>query len=227
VEMAARAESPVTLFAPSNRAIRQPPLEPICASCRSWGSAVNWRCWPATRCYPRLQDLRRRDRAAPIVEVRVSADQDRHRLQDLQSLALHEEAVRLAKLNPTLVQQASGTVTRWLATGDTRSVSLWREWVKIWIWCVAQGAGPNAARPATASSFAARYSVARRSASECLRADQQPQEGPCARQQPKPAHCRRSSDDARKLSERTRPSRRSPSGRMLEGGVHVPVIGGL
>jgi transcriptional regulator with XRE-family HTH domain len=70
-------------------------------------------------------------RAAPIVEVRVSVDQDRHRLQDLQSLALHEEAVRLAKLNPTLVQQARGTVTRWLASGDRRSVSLWREWVGI------------------------------------------------------------------------------------------------
>src|SRR5207253_2697218 len=70
-------------------------------------------------------------RAAPLVEVRVSADQDRHRLQDLQSLALHEEAVRLAKLDPTLVQQAKSTVSRWLNSGDTRSVSLWREWVKI------------------------------------------------------------------------------------------------
>jgi DNA-binding XRE family transcriptional regulator len=70
-------------------------------------------------------------RATPIVEVRVSADQGRHRLQDLQSLALHEEAVRLAKLNPALVQQARDTVLRWLDSGDTRSVSLWREWVKI------------------------------------------------------------------------------------------------
>src|SRR5665213_1295953 len=58
-------------------------------------------------------------RVAPIVEVRVLADQDRHRLQDLQSLALHEEAVRLAKLNPTLVQQARSTVSRWLISGDT------------------------------------------------------------------------------------------------------------
>lgn len=39
--------------------------------------------------------------------------------------------MRLAKLNPTLVQQAKDTVTRWLAAGDRRSVSLWREWVKI------------------------------------------------------------------------------------------------
>lgn len=70
-------------------------------------------------------------RAAPIVQVRVSADDARHRLQDLQSLALHEEAVRLAKANPALVQQAQDTVKRWLATGDARSASLWREWQRI------------------------------------------------------------------------------------------------
>jgi transcriptional regulator with XRE-family HTH domain len=70
-------------------------------------------------------------RTAPIVEVRISADQGRHRLQDLQSLALHEEAVRLAKLDPTLVRQAKDTVSRWLVSGDTRSAGLWREWVKI------------------------------------------------------------------------------------------------
>jgi transcriptional regulator with XRE-family HTH domain len=70
-------------------------------------------------------------RATPVVEVRVSADTDRHRLQDLQSLALHEEAIRLAKVDPALVQQAKSIVSRWLNSGDTRSVSLWREWVKI------------------------------------------------------------------------------------------------
>jgi transcriptional regulator with XRE-family HTH domain len=70
-------------------------------------------------------------RAAPVVEVRISADQNHHRLQDLQSLALHEEAVRLVKLDPTLLQQAKDTVSRWLASGDTRSFGLWREWVKI------------------------------------------------------------------------------------------------
>jgi transcriptional regulator with XRE-family HTH domain len=70
-------------------------------------------------------------RAAPVVQVRVSAEDARHRLQDLQSLALHEEAVRLAKADPTLVQQAQATVGRWLATGDPRSASLWREWQSI------------------------------------------------------------------------------------------------
>lgn len=70
-------------------------------------------------------------RAAPVVQVRVSTDDTRHRLQDLQSLALHEEAVRLAKANPALVQQAKDTAKRWLATGDSRSASLWREWQSI------------------------------------------------------------------------------------------------
>lgn len=70
-------------------------------------------------------------RAAPVVQVRVSADEARHRLQDLQSLALHEEAVRLAKADPVLVLQAQEAARRWLATGDSRSASLWREWLDI------------------------------------------------------------------------------------------------
>lgn len=70
-------------------------------------------------------------RSAPVVQVRVSVDEAKHRLQDLQSLALHEEALRLVKADPTLVQQARDTVGRWLATGDSRSASLWREWQNI------------------------------------------------------------------------------------------------
>lgn len=70
-------------------------------------------------------------RAAPIVQVSISVDEARHRLQDLQSLALHEEAVRLAKANPALVLRAQATAKRWLATGDSRSASLWREWLNI------------------------------------------------------------------------------------------------
>lgn len=70
-------------------------------------------------------------RAAPIVEVRVSIDDARHRQQDLQSLALNEEAVRRAKADPALVQQARETVERWLASGDSRSATLWREWLDI------------------------------------------------------------------------------------------------
>lgn len=70
-------------------------------------------------------------RAAPVVQVRVSADDTGHRLQDLQSLALHEEAVRLAKADPALVLNAQDTAKRWLAAGDSRSASLWREWQRI------------------------------------------------------------------------------------------------
>ena len=70
-------------------------------------------------------------RSAPVVQVRVSVEDARHRLQDLQSLALHEEAIRLAKADPALVQQARDTVGRWLDTGDSRSASLWREWQTI------------------------------------------------------------------------------------------------
>lgn len=70
-------------------------------------------------------------RVAPVVQVRVSADDDRHRLQDLQSMVLHDEAVRWAKANPALVLQAKATAQRWLNTGDSRSASLWREWLQI------------------------------------------------------------------------------------------------
>lgn len=70
-------------------------------------------------------------RAAPVVQIHISADEARHQLQDLQSLALHEEAVRLAKADPSLALQAQDTVKRWLATGDPRSASLWREWLDI------------------------------------------------------------------------------------------------
>lgn len=70
-------------------------------------------------------------RAAPVVQVRVSADDGQHRLQDLQSMVLHEEAVRRAKANPALVHQARTTAQRWLDTGDSRSASLWLEWLQI------------------------------------------------------------------------------------------------
>lgn len=70
-------------------------------------------------------------RAAPVVRVQVSVEQAKHQWQDVQSLALHEEAVRRAKADPALVQQAQGTLERWLATGDARSAPLWREWQTI------------------------------------------------------------------------------------------------
>lgn len=70
-------------------------------------------------------------RAAPVVRVQVQADDARHRIQDLQSIALHEEAVRQAKADPKLVEQAIGTAERWIASGDQRSLGLWREWIEV------------------------------------------------------------------------------------------------
>ncbi|MDM0068376.1 helix-turn-helix transcriptional regulator [Variovorax sp. J31P207] len=80
---------------------------------------------------PRDSAAARSRRAAPAVQVRVAIDEAKHRLQDLQSLALHEEAVRLAKADPALVARAQDTVQRWLLAGDPRSASLWREWSEI------------------------------------------------------------------------------------------------
>lgn len=70
-------------------------------------------------------------RAAPVVEVRIQADDGQHRLQDLQSLALHEEAVRRAKADPALAEAAGHTVARWLQTADPRSAGLLREWQAV------------------------------------------------------------------------------------------------
>lgn len=67
----------------------------------------------------------------PKMQVLVSADAGRHRAQDLQSLVLHEHAVRLARADPAVVQQAIDTVQRWLRTGDARSRGLWQEWQEI------------------------------------------------------------------------------------------------
>jgi len=70
-------------------------------------------------------------RARPVVQVLVSADDSRHQIQDLQSLALHEEAVRLVKADSTQVQKAEATLGRWLQSGQSRSMGLWIEWQDI------------------------------------------------------------------------------------------------
>ena len=54
-----------------------------------------------------------------------------HQLQDLQSLTLHEEAVRRVKADPALLQQAKSTVERWLESATTRTAPLLRDWVEI------------------------------------------------------------------------------------------------
>ena len=73
----------------------------------------------------------RSQRMAPVVEIRASADESRHRLQDLQSMVLHEEAVRRVKADPKLRDSARNTAQRWIDTGDPRSAGLWREWLAI------------------------------------------------------------------------------------------------
>ncbi|MBN8510745.1 MAG: helix-turn-helix transcriptional regulator [Burkholderiales bacterium] len=73
----------------------------------------------------------RSHRARPVVQVQVSADDRQHRVQDLQSLALHEAAVRLVRDDAELIQNAADVLQRWLGAGESRSSSLWREWQDI------------------------------------------------------------------------------------------------
>ena len=61
----------------------------------------------------------------------LAAKRSAHYLQDIQSLALHREAVRRAKNNPALVTQAVDVLTRWLATSTPRTAPLWLEWQHI------------------------------------------------------------------------------------------------
>jgi transcriptional regulator with XRE-family HTH domain len=70
-------------------------------------------------------------RARPVIQVLISADAAHHQAQDLQSLALHEEAVRLVRSDPALLQQAQATLERWLGSGHSRSSGLWMEWQDI------------------------------------------------------------------------------------------------
>jgi transcriptional regulator with XRE-family HTH domain len=82
---------------------------------------------------PPLPDIAaaRSRRAKPVVQVLVSVDETRHQIQDLQSLALHEEAVRRVRADPALLQQAQATLERWLQSGPSRSSGLWKEWQTI------------------------------------------------------------------------------------------------
>lgn len=65
------------------------------------------------------------------VVVPVTPSEARHELQDLQSLMLHEEAVRLLKKKPELIEQALDTLERWRSAGDPHSRFLWDEWSVI------------------------------------------------------------------------------------------------
>lgn len=74
----------------------------------------------------------RSHRPRPAVQVLVSTDTTRHQVQDLQSLALHAAAVRLAKADASLREQARQVVQKWLQDDPTsRSAPLWQEWQTI------------------------------------------------------------------------------------------------
>lgn len=71
-------------------------------------------------------------RSRPVVQVLVSSDESRHRIQDLQSLALHQEAIRAIQRDPSLLDQAKDTLHHWLATRpNSRTAGLWRDWEPI------------------------------------------------------------------------------------------------
>lgn len=69
--------------------------------------------------------------ASNTVVVSMSPNDAQHELQDLQSLMLHEEAVRLLQKKPELIQQALDTLERWRSAGDSHSRFLWDEWSVI------------------------------------------------------------------------------------------------
>jgi transcriptional regulator with XRE-family HTH domain len=74
----------------------------------------------------------RSKRGAPVVRVDIAPSPARHRLQDLQSMALHAEAVRIIKKDRSLASLAEGILDRWmLEQPASRSMSLWREWRQI------------------------------------------------------------------------------------------------
>lgn len=64
-----------------------------------------------------------------VVEPAVAGNG--HELQDLQSLVLHQEAVRLMKRDPALIEQALATLNAWRAQGSSHSQVLWDEWSVI------------------------------------------------------------------------------------------------
>lgn len=71
-------------------------------------------------------------RARPVVHIRVTADPQRHRAQDLQSLALHEAAVQAIQARPELCERAQHTVDRWIEQSPaSRSLGLWWEWKTV------------------------------------------------------------------------------------------------
>ena len=70
-------------------------------------------------------------RATPPISVTVKATAQAHDVQDLQSLMLHQEAVRLMRSNPALIVQAQETLERWRQSPNPHAQFLWDEWSVI------------------------------------------------------------------------------------------------
>lgn len=73
----------------------------------------------------------RRGFAVDAPKLVLKAGNTPHDLQDLQSLVLHEEAVRLVRRKPELIARALDTLEKWRASGDVHSRVLWDEWSVI------------------------------------------------------------------------------------------------
>ena len=73
----------------------------------------------------------RAQRSRPVIQITVTADDSRHAVQDLQSLALHEAAVKLAKADPSLILKAQETLGEWMKKPGARSANLWVEWGEV------------------------------------------------------------------------------------------------
>jgi transcriptional regulator with XRE-family HTH domain len=69
--------------------------------------------------------------AESATEVVLTTTDAPHDVQDLQSLLLHEEAVRLVRQKPELIDRALDTLEKWRASGNVNSRVLWDEWSVI------------------------------------------------------------------------------------------------
>lgn len=70
-------------------------------------------------------------RVAPSVSIVVNASGGVHDIQDLQSLMLHKEAIRLIQSNPALIQEAINNLAKWRDSPNKHSQILWDEWSVI------------------------------------------------------------------------------------------------
>ncbi|WP_374660124.1 helix-turn-helix transcriptional regulator [Inhella sp.] len=87
----------------------------------------------ARRSKPAASSTRRSERVLPPrAPAAIAVQTSCHRVQDFQSLVLHEAAVAAIRREPQRLQQAKDTLQRWLnEKPGSRSVELWREWQDI------------------------------------------------------------------------------------------------